>query len=83
MCRPDISELDDDNDIFGGLFGTTTSKTRKLTPLQTWKQDINLYQSLPKAPPKADPLLWWKNNQFQFPTLGVCSLSRLIIVFSV
>lgn len=65
---------EEDNDYFGGLFGTSNT-TRKLTPTQMWKQDINLYQSLPKAPPKADPLLWWKNNQFQFPNLGTISIN--------
>jgi len=74
-CRIDTEE--DDNDYFGGLFGTSTTTTRKLTPLQIWKQDINLYQSLPKAPPKADPLLWWKNNQFQFPNLA--NLARIYL----
>ncbi len=57
-CRIDTEEEEDD-DYFNGLFGTSVT-TRKLTPLQLWKQDINLYQSLPKASPKADPLLWWK-----------------------
>jgi hypothetical protein len=65
----DMISEDQDEEFLGGLFGHS-STSKKLTPLQSWGQDINLFQSLPKAPPKADPLLWWKNNQFQFPVLA-------------
>ncbi len=63
-------------DFLGGLFGYP-SQSKKLTPLQAWGQEINLYQSLPKALPKADPLLWWKNNQFQFPVLAKLAMMYL------
>jgi len=75
--RADATE-DDEDDYLGGIFGTTNTKTRKLNPLQVWKQDINLYQSLPKSH-KADPLLWWKANQSQFPNLANLAKTYLAI----
>lgn len=71
LFRKQDNSLEEINDGYmGGLFGVSDVKQKKMTPIQSWNQDINLFQSLPKASPRADPLLWWKTNQHQFPLLA-------------
>jgi len=64
---------------FGGLFDSITAVTRRKSPTQMWASDIDLYKSLPNALPRTDPLLWWKTNQFQFPTLATLAKRYLAI----
>lgn len=53
------------------LFEELSQSARKMTPLQLWNSEINLFQSLSRPDGKTDPLLWWKCNSHQLPNLGI------------
>lgn len=62
-------EMCEEKSPFELMFEDLSSSSRKLSPLQVWKQEINVYQGLPRADYKSDPLFWWKVNSGQLPFL--------------
>ena len=48
---------------------------RKRSPLQRWKEELDVYRDVARPLPSTDPLLWWKCNSFQFPGLSNASFS--------
>ena len=63
--------VEDKRDVYALLFEDLCSTKRNLSPTQLWNQEINLYQQMPRADYKIDPLFWWKSNLSEFPTLGI------------
>ena len=53
------------------LFGMFLHEsTRKTTPTQSWKKEINDYQEEARPVSSVDPLFWWKLNAYNYP--GLC-----------
>jgi hypothetical protein len=52
------------------LFQDLQQVTRNSSPIQLWTQEINVYQNMPRPDGRSNPLLWWKCNANQLPTLG-------------
>jgi len=59
-------EMREEKSPFELMFEDLSSSSRKLSPLQVWKQEINVYQGLPRADYKSDPLFWWNVNSGHF-----------------
>jgi len=49
-----------EKDVLSIVMNDLNNQSRQRAPIQVWKQEINFYQSLPRASFKQDPLLWWK-----------------------
>jgi hypothetical protein len=71
--------VEDKRDVYALMFEDLCSTKRNLSPTQLWNQEINLYQQMPRADYKIDPLFWWKSNLHQFPTLGELAKRYLAI----
>lgn len=65
-------DLEKESDESIALFGDFLQfKHRKQSPLQRWKDELDLYREVARPLPNTDPLLWWKCNASQFPGLGI------------
>lgn len=60
---------DEDDGALDFLFEDLVEKKRAQTSNTTWKQEMDLYKSLPRLEKKGDPLQWWQLNINQLPTL--------------
>jgi hypothetical protein len=68
---------------FDFLFDDLNETVRQMSPTQVWKNEINLYQNLPRADGKSNPLIWWKAHCDQLPNLCMIFLKYFFSGFFV
>ena len=56
-----------------------TERMPVLSPWQVAQNEISRYTSLPNINPEDNPLVWWKNEQHNLPTLALLAKKYLAI----
>jgi hypothetical protein len=77
-----VEENDGQTSAFHILFEDLNETVRKLSPVQIWNAEINLFQNLPRADGASDPLVWWKAHSCQLPSLGTKISSYILILIN-
>jgi len=72
-------ELQNDVNSLDYLFEDLKEKTRNITATPAWKQEMDIYKSLPRPNSRSDPLQWWKIHNAQLPVLAQLAKRYLAI----
>ncbi|KAK3556990.1 hypothetical protein QTP70_022329 [Hemibagrus guttatus] len=54
-------------ELFGKLFPVNPSTPANKSPSQMVKEEVECYKQVPTLPMDSNPLVWWKDNESQFP----------------